>query len=358
MRIKLLKMFIFLVFMSGFLIFMYPFATKWLHEYDSEKVVESFFEQFPHNQQIDTDGEIAGKNEADRDEHNDKGEVSDSDSQLNKLFHNLKIYNQKIYDEKQTGIKDPFSGTSSQFDMTQYGFEENIIGVLWIPRMELELPIYMGATREHLAKGIGLLGNTSIPLGGKNTNSVLAGHRGWKGIPMFRNIQSIQLGDKIQITTPWDTLVYRVVELKIVPRDDSSVLYIQEGREIITLLTCHPYTRNEQRYIVIAERSDEIADSKENDIDEAERTESDEPQQVQVITDEGSVIQSISPNDIKPVFNEGTSENGGAYSNSQIWLETYLPIIGIILVLATIMITWFIIKVRFRGKSKNKSIEQ
>ena len=66
-------MFIFLVFMSGFLIFMYPFATKWLHEYDSEKVVESFFEQFPHNQQIDTDGEIAGKNEADRDEHNDKG---------------------------------------------------------------------------------------------------------------------------------------------------------------------------------------------------------------------------------------------------------------------------------------------
>ncbi len=351
MRIKLLKVFIFLVFMTGLLIFLYPYATRWLYEQDSERVVESFMEKYAGNKEISSSFNDAAKDDAQSNESDKNSQIAE----LNQLFYKLKMYNKKIYDEKQSGLKDPFSCEGSELNLKEYGFEENIIGVLWIPRMELELPIYMGATHEYLAKGIGLLGNTSIPLGDNNTNTVLAGHRGWKGIPMFRNIQSIQLGDKIQITTPWDTFVYRVTELKIVPKNDSSVLYIQEGREIITLLTCHPYTRNEQRYIVIAERSDEVAETKENDIEEAHKTESSEPQKVQVVTDKGTTITHISPNDIKPVFNEGTFENEGAYSNSQIWLETWVPIIGIVVVLGTIIVTWLIISMKLKRKNKTKN---
>ena len=106
-----------------------------------------------------------------------------------------------------------------------------------------------------MAKGAALLGETSMPLGETNSNTVIAAHRGWKGIPMFQNIQQIQLGDKIQITTPWDVLIYRVCDLKIISPDDSREIFIQEGRELVTLLTCHPYTHNYQRYLVFAERS-------------------------------------------------------------------------------------------------------
>ena len=53
-----------------------------------------------------------------------------------------------------------------------------MLAVLWIPRLNLELPVYLGASRENLAKGAALLGQTSMPLGGENTNTVIAAHRG------------------------------------------------------------------------------------------------------------------------------------------------------------------------------------
>lgn len=403
MKTKLLKLFIVIVFVAGLLIFLYPYATKWIYEYDSKNVVDNFLEQFPVADQSMNKGESTTKDAIDKEEGNnqeattdneetkDNEEITDNEdttvneddkstedvanketddstkdslsnstddhdnSKLNELFKELQLYNQKIYDERQTGLKDSSSAGAFDIDLKQYGFKDNVIGILWIPRMDLELPIYMGATKKNLAKGVGIMENTSVPIGGTNTNTILAGHRGYRGIPMFRNIQSIQMGDKIQITTPFETLVYRVTELKIVPRDESSVLYIQEGREIITLLTCHPYTRNEQRYIVIAEHSDEAPDTKENDVKEAEKTENSSPQPVVVVTDKGdTVIENISPVEITPVFNEGVGEDIGSYSNTQIWLETYLPFIGIGVVVLVIIIAWSIVNVFGRKRKKQE----
>ena len=402
MKTKLLKLFIIIVFVAGFLIFLYPYATKWIYEYDSKNVVDNFLEQFPMTEQsvnkgenmsdstdieettekedsIDIESSTVKEEIANKEEITDKetGDASDmettvgtdettqemtvepvtkkpvnsNNTNLARLFKEFQAYNQRIYEERQIGLKDAYEDEGKQFDLKQYGFKDDVIGVLWIPRLELELPIYMGVTHKHLTKGVGIIDNTSVPVGGTNTNTILAGHRGYRGIPMLRNIQSIQMGDKIQITTPWETLVYRVTELKIVPRDESSVLYIQEGREIITLLTCHPYTRNEQRYIVIAERSDEAPDTKENDVKEAEKTENSSPQPVVVVTDKGeTVIENISPGEITPVFNEGVGEDIGSYSNTQIWLETYLPFIGIGVVVLVIVVGWCVLN--FAGRRR------
>jgi sortase A len=57
--------------------------------------------------------------------------------------------------------------------------------------MNVELPLYWGATSEHLAAGAAVLGQTSIPIGGVNTNSVIAGHRGYQGAPYFREIENL-----------------------------------------------------------------------------------------------------------------------------------------------------------------------
>ncbi|MFR2614159.1 MAG: class C sortase, partial [Subdoligranulum sp.] len=128
---------------------------------------------------------------------------------------------------------------------------DDVLAVLWIPRLNLELPVYLGASRENLAKGAALLGQTSMPLGGENTNTVIAAHRGYYGAEMLRNVQQIQVGDKIQLTTPWETLIYRVSELKIIDPSDINAVLIQPGRDLLTLSTCHPYTRNSQRYLVL-----------------------------------------------------------------------------------------------------------
>lgn len=349
MKTRILKIIILLVFVTGLAIFLYPYGTKWLHENSSRKVVEEFYEEVGQWQSAD------GGND-DSEENKTSGYTDEAENgkavKLHELYAELESYNERLYAEGQKDLKDPFSYESATLDLTEYGLSENVIGVLWIPRLDLEQPIYMGANYENLSKGIGLLGNTSVPLGGENTNVVLAGHRGWRGIPMFRNIQSIQLGDKIQITTPWETLIYRVVELKIIPKDSTEVIYIQEGREIVTLLTCHPYTKNEQRYVVIAERSYESEVTKETDLEEADKTESAEPQQVQVVTDEGTYVENISPVELSPVLNEGMSESGTGYSTMQIWLETWSPVIGIVLVVLVGAVLWCIVGRRKKDGGK------
>ena len=99
------------------------------------------------------------------------------------------------------------------------------------------------------------MGQTSIPIGGANTNSVIAGHRGYKGVAMFRNIESIQIGDYVYITNPWEKLTYQAVEISVINPNDTEAVKIQEGKDMITLLTCHPYrSGGKYRYLVFCER--------------------------------------------------------------------------------------------------------
>ena len=61
------------------------------------------------------------------------------------------------------------------------------------------LSLYLGATGKHMSEGAALLSQTSIPIGGQNTNAVIAGHRGWRGASYFRYIDKLQPGDKVGI---------------------------------------------------------------------------------------------------------------------------------------------------------------
>jgi sortase A len=189
-----------------------------------------------------------------------------------------------------------------------------------------------------MAKGVAVLGETSLPVRGENTNVVIAGHRGYWGTAMFRDIQLIQIGDKITITTPWDTLIYRVCELKIITPDDTNAVLIQPGRQLLTLLTCHPYTQNYQRYLVFAELSDEEPEQdKKEDLAEAEKTFDDSPRTVVSSDGEGNVQEvQVEPVSIQPVANEGAQlESGAAYSNTMLLIEKYAPpvVIGLLVLL-------------------------
>jgi len=121
--------------------------------------------------------------------------------------------------------------------------------------LDKKMPIYLGATYQHMADGAALLSQTSIPMGGTNTNAVIAGHRGWGGASYFRYIDQLQPGDEVIITNLWEELHYEVSEIQIIQPNEVEKILIQPGRELITLLTCHPYASGgRQRYLVICER--------------------------------------------------------------------------------------------------------
>ena len=191
-----------------------------------------------------------------------EGEANNSHTkeELDELFNKMQSYNENIFNEGQQKLLDPFSYELPSFDLLELGFKDNIIGYLTIPKMEIEIPIYLGATQENMKKGAGHLSETSIPIGGNNTNSVIAAHRGMKSHPMFRDIENLSIGDEVKITNMWDELIYKVVETKVINPDEISEVLIQEGRDLITLITCHPYTKNYQRYVVYCERQEEASD--------------------------------------------------------------------------------------------------
>ena len=260
------------------------------------------------------------------------------------LYDALQAYNAQIFAEGQSGLKDPFAYETPAFDLTGYGLPDDMIAALWIPRLNLDLPVYLGASTANMTRGGALLGQTSMPLGGANTNTVIAAHRGYYGAEMLRNVQQIQLGDKITLTTPWDTLVYRVCELKIIQPDDINAVLIQPGRDLLTLTTCHPYTQNTQRYLVIAEHDPDAAPATHaEDLTECDETWDAAPRQVTVETDGTTALEEVAPESISPLPNEGGSEDaGGAYSNWMIWLENNALWAGIVLIAAVIgcMLIW------------------
>ena len=102
----------------------------------------------------------------------------------------------------------------------------------------MELPIYLGASEDNMAVGAAHLTNTSLPIGGKSTNCVLAAHTGYIGRVFFDYIRYLNIGDEITITNFWDTLSYRVTDKQNYKKYESSNCYITDGKDLLTLITC------------------------------------------------------------------------------------------------------------------------
>lgn len=171
------------------------------------------------------------------------------------LWADMVRYNETIYTQGQTELSCAYDYQKPSFRLTDYGLADEVFGVISIPAMELEMPIFLGATEQHMADGAAHLSQTSLPIGSENTNCVIAGHRGYNGASYFRYIDKLKVGDLVSVTNLWERLTYRVCEIKIIDPHDVTEILIQPGRELLTLLTCHPYASGgRQRYVVYCER--------------------------------------------------------------------------------------------------------
>ena len=183
-------------------------------------------------------------------------ERNEPEQQYPELLAALQEYNLQLYAEKQCNLTDLEACEEPTVDLAAYDVGDEIIGVLEIPTMELTMPVYLGASDAHLAAGAAVLGNTSAPIGGDNSNCVIAGHRGWKGADYFRHIDKLAVGDEVRITNLWETLTYTVADIRIIQPHEVEKIKIQPNRDLLTLITCHPYASGgRQRYVVYCERA-------------------------------------------------------------------------------------------------------
>ena len=225
-------------FLVGLWLIFYPQINTAVYEYQAEKVLETMNEQISQVEE----------------------ELSLDASGENLIYEELAKamirYNEQLVEEKQVHLTSPEAYEQPALNLADYGLENGSpIGSLSIPAIGLELPVYLGATKENMAKGAVVLGQTSLPVGGESTNCVIAGHRGYRGIPYFRNLDDLERGDLVYLTNFWGTMTYTVMEMAVIQPDDIDAILIQNGRDMLTLLTCHPYTVGTQRLLIYCERS-------------------------------------------------------------------------------------------------------
>ena len=218
---------------AGICVMLWPVFTRHKLQADTDAAVQSFLEERKPEQQYP------------------------------ELLAALQEYNRQLYVEKQCNLTDLEACEAPAADMTAYGVADEIIGVLEIPAMELTMPVYLGASDAHLAAGAAVLGNTSAPIGGDNTNCVIAGHRGWRGADYFRRIDLLQVGDTVTLTNLWETLTYTVADIQIIQPHEVDKIKIQPNRDLLTLLTCHPYASGgRERYVVYCEKLPTMSQSR------------------------------------------------------------------------------------------------
>lgn len=168
----------------------------------------------------------------------------------------VKDCNKSLFENK-TGLHDPFTNgyiREVYEGCTEALVEGDFFASLEIPRLDLTIPIYLGANDEILSRGVGQVEGSSLPIGGLNTHTVLAAHRGMGTKEMFRNIDVLEEGDNFYIHTVNGILNYEVYRKEVILPYETETLEIEAGKDLATLITCHPYRANSHRLLIHGER--------------------------------------------------------------------------------------------------------
>lgn len=159
--------------------------------------------------------------------------------------------NNKELNEQSSSVEDPFA--TSKFDLKESKLPD-VFGILTIPKINLEVPVYPTTSNLVLEKGIGILEGTSLPTGGEGNHSVLTGHRGLSLGKMFTDLPKLKLGDKFYIEVLDKTLAYEVDQIETIKPDDLSHFDKEEGKDTVILVTCTPLGINSHRLLVRGQR--------------------------------------------------------------------------------------------------------
>ena len=133
---------------------------------------------------------------------------------------------------------------------------DSIMAYVEVPTLEIYLPVSHGTEAETLENSVGHVIGSSLPIGGSDTHCVLSGHSGMSDQKMFSDLNKLQEGDIFYIHVLNETLAYKVSRIDTVLPEDTSLLGIEDGKDMVTLVTCTPFGVNTHRLLIRGERTD------------------------------------------------------------------------------------------------------
>ncbi|MBQ7920161.1 MAG: class C sortase [Lachnospiraceae bacterium] len=222
---KIRMWFIAILFLSGLGITLYPFVSNLIAQSNASRAIDSYNEIVAQMDEEEIDAA--------------KAAIQKYNEQLNNAF----VSGQ----EMEEGI--------SYVDMMDIG---ESIGFITIPKIDVDLPIYNGTGEDVLQKGVGHLENSSYPVGGMGTHSVLTGHRGLPNAVLFTDLNKLEEGDYFYLHVLDEVLAYRVDQIKVVLPEETGDLKIEKDKDYCTLVTCTPYAVNTHRLLVRGSRTEYI----------------------------------------------------------------------------------------------------
>lgn len=179
-----------------------------------------------------------------------------------------KKYNEGLGKEVPA-IVDPFEAEGYKAVYNVDIDKDAVFAYLRIPSLQIERPIYLDATNEHLSKGVAQIDGTALPIGGLGTRSVIAGHRGYYSDTIFLYLAEIKEGDSVFVDRAGQSLEYRVVGREIIKPSEWEKLKPDANKDLLTLLTCDPFAPpRPDRLLIHCERvideqsTEDIADLK------------------------------------------------------------------------------------------------
>ena len=151
-------------------------------------------------------------------------------------------------------VADASTETDSSYEDSLNIAGDGMMGIVEIPKIAIKLPIYHGTGDEVLQKAAGHLEGSSLPIGGESTHAVISAHRGLPSASLFTDLDQLEIGDHFLIHVLDETLCYEVDQILVVDPEDTSALAVEDGEDLVTLLTCTPYGVNTQRLMVRGHR--------------------------------------------------------------------------------------------------------
>lgn len=220
-----------IIFLAGLSLLLYPFVANQWNNYRQKQLISNY-------EQVVSDKEAA--------------EGIDYDAERKKA----EEYNEALL---PCVLPDSFvlaesSGVDPVYMNTLNIAGDEMMGSVEIPKINIKIPIYHTTEEEVLNKGAGHLEGSSLPVGGANTHAVISAHRGLPSASLFTDLDQLKEGDHFLIHVLNETLCYEVDKISVVKPEDTSALAVEDGQDLVTLLTCTPYGVNTERLLVRGHR--------------------------------------------------------------------------------------------------------
>ena len=236
----ILKLVMLASFTLGALIFSYPFISNIINNYYDQIIIKDYTREFNKKSALER----------------------------NKLSEEMILRNEEILANNNFAslgiVDDPFSDVNS-IDQN-YGneyYQEHLLGAIYIPKINVSLPVFDETNNALLEKGATLLQGTSYPIGDQTKHSVITSHAGLPNKKLFTDLTKVDYEDIFYIEVNDEIMAYEVFEIKVVLPEDIDSIKIRAEKDIVTLLTCTPYMINSHRLLVSGERVEYKPEDKE-----------------------------------------------------------------------------------------------